>query len=99
MYRCYFCKAVVSEGVAAHRVVLKTRRAEYPRRFRMRANKKDRNAKRPEDPGGNGYEIVKEVLACRSCAAEHSEGTGAENRETESSENRPRPRGETTIGP
>ena len=91
MYRCYFCKAVVSEGVAAHRVVLETRPAVYRRRDRVKPNKINRKAKGPDDPGGNGYEIVKEVLACRSCAAEHSEGTGAENRETESAENWPNP--------
>jgi hypothetical protein len=73
MYRCHFCKAVVREGVSAHRVVLETRRAEYPRRKEVRTIKKGRKNDRKKgrvqgDPGGRGKEIVREVLACRSCA-------------------------------
>jgi hypothetical protein len=74
MFRCQMCQSVVSPGIPAQRVVLEVRKQEYP--FRSRANViyqkpkdgKKSKAVRRDDPGGVGHEIVREVLACPSCA-------------------------------
>jgi hypothetical protein len=77
MYRCGMCASVVPSGTAASRLVLETRLKEYP--FRPKANrivyrKKDGKLKAewPWDPGGTGWEIVREVLACADCRRRHS---------------------------
>ena len=63
----------VGPGGSAHRAILETRRKEYP--FRPEANRVIRiseNGKPKEylvdDPGGVGEEIVRECLACPTCA-------------------------------
>jgi hypothetical protein len=72
MYRCQLCNTVVAPGVRANRVVVETRPAEYPSRPKAHNQRVGRKVKHFDDPGGAGYEIAKEALACRSCAATHS---------------------------
>jgi hypothetical protein len=47
---------------------VETRRRKYP--FREKANllMKDGRLKKTDDSGGVGYEIVREILVCPSCA-------------------------------
>lgn len=69
MYRCEICKNVVPPNTPATRIVVETRAATYP--YRPNANrlvKKGKEKKKPDDPGGNGREIVRECLACPRCA-------------------------------
>jgi hypothetical protein len=58
--------------------VVKRRSKEYP--YRLRANvriirKKGKKKKKEyrDDPGGEGEEIVQEVIACRDCAARNGQ--------------------------
>jgi hypothetical protein len=66
------CQGVVPPRTKAQRVVL-TRRKKYP--YRSQANtfvRLTETGKRKtfhtDDPGGEGEEIVKEVLVCPDCA-------------------------------
>ena len=78
MYRCQLCQSVVPAKTPCHRLVLQWRKKEYP--FRPRANvlvRKPSPDKKPkeeyrDDPGGQGYEIVKEIIVCTACAASQS---------------------------
>jgi len=72
MYRCELCNTVVPAGTPAHRVVIETRPTEYPSRAKAHAQRVGRKVKSFDDPGGAGYEIAKEAIACRSCAETHS---------------------------
>ena len=80
MYRCELSQTVpelkgrkphvVPAGTLAIKVVVRTRPAEYPSRSKANRQSTGRRSKQFDDRGGAGYEIAKEVLACRSCAAE-----------------------------
>lgn len=72
MYRCQLCNAVVPPNTPAHRVVVETRPTEYPSRPKAHSQRVGRKVKHFDDPGGAGYEISKEALACRSCSETHS---------------------------
>ncbi|NOY92909.1 MAG: hypothetical protein GXP55_17125 [Deltaproteobacteria bacterium] len=68
MYRCHFCKTVSQSNTLANRVVIETRATEYPSRPKAQRRRIGRKIKNFDDPGGAGYEIAREVLACRTCA-------------------------------
>jgi len=74
MFRCHFCGCVVARRTPACRVLLETRPKSYPRRPAAnrpvpRWVKGGLRKVRPDDPGGTGREIAREVLACATCAA------------------------------
>lgn len=71
MYRCQICNAVAQPGVPAHRIVIQTRPTEYPSRPKAQSQRVGRKARTSDDPGGAGYEIAKEAIACKSCAERH----------------------------
>lgn len=81
MYKCQICGVVVPEGIPANHVVLETRKREYPRRtkvFLKKSTEKKRRRRKPDpdkdyvdDPGGTGFEIVRQAMACKACA-EHA---------------------------
>jgi hypothetical protein len=74
MFRCQLCQCVVPPRTPGQQLVLKMRRKKYL--YRSRANvvvvyeagKKPKKEYR-DDPGGEGREIVKEVIVCPTCAA------------------------------
>jgi hypothetical protein len=77
MFLCQLCGGVVPPRIPATRVVVNRRPKQYP--FRFEANvfyrpdpKKEGKIKehKTDDPGGVGWEIAREVLACPRCAAE-----------------------------
>jgi hypothetical protein len=71
MFRCEQCGEVVSPGIAAVKCVVETRNREYPLRQNTSARpgkSKGRRGRRPDDPGGSGCEIVRELELCPSCA-------------------------------
>jgi len=81
-YRCSICETVVSPKTKANLVTLSTRQKHYPRRFKAHPGfeiKKDgrkvvsrRASDRVDDPGGAGWEIASQALACPGCASKAS---------------------------
>lgn len=68
MYRCENCQNVVPPNTKAHRVVIETRLKRYPRRERANKIKEDGKIRHIADPGGIGYETVREITVCPECA-------------------------------
>ena len=68
MFRCQLCSCVVPPRTRVRRLVLDRRTRKYP--ARPKANLVVRNHKKQhtDDPGGQGYEIAREVLVCPACA-------------------------------
>jgi len=69
MYRCEVCKEVVAPKTPVTRIVTETRAVQYP--YRPEVNREIYRGKeriKPDDPGGSGREIVREVIACPRCA-------------------------------
>ena len=71
MFRCEICNAVAAPGTPSQRVVTETRPAEYPSRAKAQRQRVGRKLKHSDDPGGAGYEIAREAIACPSCATAH----------------------------
>ena len=70
MYRCELCNRVSRAGERASKVVTERRPTEYPSRGKAQRMRVGRKTKQQDDPGGAGYEIAKEAVACATCAAE-----------------------------
>jgi hypothetical protein len=71
MYTCQKCGQTVPRRVPAHRLAIETRERSYP--FRPKANRKiyvDKKWITPDDPGGTGYETVREIVVCPACAGD-----------------------------
>jgi hypothetical protein len=69
MYRCEICKNVVPANTPTARITAETRAVTYP--YRPEANRKITKGAgklKPHDPGGRGFEIVRELIACPDCA-------------------------------
>lgn len=66
MFRCHFCGGVSAPSASAHRVVVEQRPRVYAPRYK--ANYLRGLDEHRDDPGGEGWEIVREVLACGGCA-------------------------------
>ena len=72
MYKCQLCQQVIPANVKSQRVVVEARVRHYP--FRAKANRaiwRKHKWEYPDDNGGVGREIVREVIACQVCAANH----------------------------
>ncbi len=70
MYRCELCNRVSRPGERATKVVIERRPTEYPSRGKAQRARSGRRSKYQDDPGGAGYEIAKEAIACATCAQE-----------------------------
>lgn len=70
MYRCEICKKIVPANTKAHRITLETRYRRYPVRIKAHRRVPHGKEHHQDDPGGFGYEIVREVIACPECAAQ-----------------------------
>ena len=70
MYRCELCNRVSRPGERASKVVTERRPTEYPSRSKAQRARSGRRSRFQDDPGGAGYEIAKEALACPICAQE-----------------------------
>ena len=70
MYRCQLCNRVSRPGETMTKVVVERRPAEYPSRAKAQHARVGRKLKHSDDPGGAGYEIAKESVACPECAAD-----------------------------
>ena len=82
MYRCKFCNRVSRPGERATKVVTERRPAEYPSRGKAPKGRMASRTKGHEDPGGAGYEIAKECIACSTCAQEHLAKEAAQEAES-----------------
>ena len=69
MYRCEICKHLIGPNIPSHKVVVETRPATYPVRREANHFTKNRKVEKRDDPGGSGFEIAREVIACANCAA------------------------------
>lgn len=76
MFRCQLCQRVVPPRTPSQHLILKRRSKAYP--YRCRANsfvRTNETGKRKEyhtdDPGGQGQEVVQEVIVCPACAAQN----------------------------
>ena len=83
MFRCARCQQLSPKGERASRVVMKTREKRYPRRERAMLRKFTTASGVTmkvwvDDPGGEGFEIVREVLWCVECAKASALGEGDE---------------------
>lgn len=74
MYRCQLCGGVVPANTPAIRQVVETRKRKYPLREKANRFRKDRRIKQSDDPGGIGYEAVREIVVCPGCSKEVSGG-------------------------
>ena len=83
MYRCQACNVVVPSNTPSRKVVIETRPKNYPprkeaNRLRIAGKKKPLFT---DDPGGHGWEAIKEIKVCRVCyerlSAEESEAAAA----------------------
>jgi hypothetical protein len=72
MYRCELCGKTAPPHTPAHKITVATRRATYPLRPKVFACWKWQNGRRkfvrPDDPGGVGRQVSREVSACPDCA-------------------------------
>ena len=76
MYKCEFCGQSVRPGTPCKMVVVERRMHDHP--FRSKVHKLYRiiegHRKKVfvDDPGGRGYQIVREAKACAYCANKYS---------------------------
>lgn len=76
MFRCQLCDRVVGPGTRTHKVVTQTREKEYaargrpPRAWQPRRGGPRMRSSKPTayDKGGQGREIVQELMVCPDCA-------------------------------
>lgn len=72
MFRCELCGKTAPPHTPAHKIAVETRRAAYPLRPKVFACWKWQNGRRkfvrPDDPGGTGRQVSREVTACPDCA-------------------------------
>jgi hypothetical protein len=67
MYRCSTCREVVGPGQRQHKVIMGRRRRVYaPRPEAFQVVKKGKR-QWVNDPGGSGWEIVREAAVCGPC--------------------------------
>ncbi|MEM8609782.1 MAG: hypothetical protein AAGF92_21980 [Myxococcota bacterium] len=78
MYRCELCNRVSRPGERATKVVTERRPTEYPSRSKAQRSRAGRRSKFHDDPGGAGYEIAHEAIACPACAEVQAEKAAAE---------------------
>ena len=79
MFRCELCQCLVPARTPSQRLILKRRSKKYP--YRSGANvlvRKPAPDKKPkkeyrDDPGGDGYEILQEVIVCAGCASKNGQ--------------------------
>jgi hypothetical protein len=78
MFRCQKCDTVVPQGVRSHKIVVQTRPRQYaargtsPREWRPGRRRFPIVRTPAYDKGGEGTEIVKELMVCPACARENA---------------------------
>lgn len=67
MYNCQVCGKTVGPGVRAFLIVAKRQRWSHPYRPKVNRIKIEDKWELTDDPGGEGYQIKKELRACPDC--------------------------------
>lgn len=67
MYRCEQCNEVVGPRIPQVRVVAETRVRQYPFREKVNAVNKRGRLVWVDDAGGEGREVVRELVLCPRC--------------------------------
>jgi hypothetical protein len=87
MYQCEVCGKTAPPHTPAHKITVETRRVSYPLRPKVFACWKQegnrRKFVRPNDPGGIGRQMAREVTACPACARRLEEEFTESEREIE----------------
>jgi hypothetical protein len=75
MFRCQLCQCVVPPQTPCQHLVLERRGKKYPSRsranvvvVRKHGNRHKLKKEHRDDPGGEGEEVVREVIVCPACA-------------------------------
>ena len=68
MYQCEICRKVVPPNTPSYKIVVETRPVAYPRRPDANKTRVRGKIEKRDDPGGQGFEIVRELRACPECA-------------------------------
>lgn len=77
MFTCNFCKQTVKAGTACKMVTVARRWFQHP--YRQKVNKllviEEGRRKKEwiDDPGGEGYQITREVKACMECSVRYEQ--------------------------
>lgn len=71
MYLCQICHTVTPPRTRRHLLPI-TRPARYPERAQVYFFLCDGKRYARDDPGGVGWEIEREIVACPDCAAKHT---------------------------
>ena len=77
MYHCSKCNKVIGPNISCNKIVTQTRQKRYPCRPKVHPGyfttpegelkRSNSNFLRQDDPGGDGWETVKEVFMCPVC--------------------------------
>jgi hypothetical protein len=73
MYVCQICQKVTPPHTPSNRIITETRPRRYLRRSKanrvpgIRKSRRKDDDSRKDDPGGDGYEIVREIIVCPAC--------------------------------
>jgi len=69
VYVCEHCHLTIDPNTPSYLLPVKIRRKQYP--FRSAANEyidpASGRQKQSDDPGGTGYETVREIRVCKNC--------------------------------
>jgi hypothetical protein len=74
MYQCQLCRKVVPPNTKAHHLIVESRFKRYPPRPKANHFTDQKKSQWRDDPGGEGCEIVREILVCPDCAARQRDG-------------------------
>lgn len=89
MYKCEVCGNTAPPHTPAHKVIVETRGVTFPLRPKAFACWKQQGERRkfvrPDDPGGVGWQIAREVTACPACAKRLGEEADRDERDSDSS--------------
>lgn len=67
MYICKHCASVIPSHTPSFLFTQKTRTKTYPHRPKVQIFQKDGKTHKKDDPGGTGFETVREIQVCASC--------------------------------
>jgi len=70
MYICENCRIQLPPHTPSHLVTIKKRKKRYPKRPKSQRFIDNEGRLKPrDDPGGSGFETVKEIQVCSACYA------------------------------
>lgn len=67
MFICENCNVQIPASVSSYLYTVETRLKTYPKRLEANRHREDGRIKHPNDSGGSGTEIAKQLRVCKSC--------------------------------